>query len=1008
MVVHTMGDLLKGKLDLARSTWPDLHYRDNIIALDITCPTCSEAFSDPVVLESGHKYCRGCVQPAGVGDRVKCAVSGKICSNVIADSGRNKIDVAIRSKEFIENDIKGGHEPTVCQECDHKSANLHCEGCDKWLCGNCVDELHPYPHDEGSLGADEAHINAASTATKIQESLKDTWLAKLSEEKEKLKKAVSDIDSQITNLNTDFQVETTSIEEETTLINEQITTQKELKLCETERFVERELAKMSHDRHRLLESLAVYNKGCAEVDPALKSLDIEGLVRGEKSSELLLLRRLQFAPTESLAPDWLEPAWESINVELQVDKAFRGKIESGIFKPTNKFATTKQEREMNACRDAQLAQRPAGVTFTDSGSTWPHPNMGPLRLANNEAILAKTKEAQQAAAKEKEADPEAYTGLQNPVAVSINTGSPTAEFLCIVEQGASLADVRKSIDAHSDRTKLPAEYQFHNAGEWIAGLGKDKLDNEGAVSIATHGPGGEDAEDYKADQGLYTLYVKSDDAGLEYKKIKDAQAVHRGGAAEDPWEGDKERVENNEKLLQLCTEAPEDQIAVGIAAEGAFTAAFTVLVPKDATLHDIRGAERLNVATEIPECYSFYSNTTGDTRTYAKGCGPDEQIAEAAVKITNFIVNGVCMLYVVEDEDKKVFKQLKGAQETKFQAAVALCGDIDGDVHKQYTEAQKASREDDSQRLANNNKIAALVTDDNIGVGVGYAGNQQQECLAVGKEAKVTELREVLKDAPLFYKIMNPACDAYLSKEEEGTQEVASYVCEGQAVVNIFIALDEEAQLKNLQDSARGEFVECKFTKAMDEGETDAARLEGNTKISTQEVAEDQVAVGLAYQGSPVIISVVAVAKDAGVEAVRKAAEEQGVNDDEQLPKSFCFVVRGKEVPRDEEASPASPVGGIRIAYLKEVQSEEPQAQDPTPEEDAEQQGEAAKPEGDEEPKPEGEEEGDAAKPEGDEEPKPEGEEEAATEEAAEGEKPPEEEAAAPEAEAEAEAAPEE
>ena len=1000
-------EMLQSKISLAREKWPNLHYMNDIVAEGMTCSACQDVMKEPVVLDSGHQYCRGCTEVVKTKEQgynlcevetIKCLKSGKLCENILPTSDRNKINEAKIQNEFIAT-CKGERALECCQECDYRDANIFCEGCDKWLCGGCTVQIHPYPHDENSLGADEHHIKAAGAAQRIQDELKDTWASQIDAERSKLKSAIAEIDAQVASLHSDFGVEETLINTEADSIVSAINKQHNEQLSTIDRFVEKEVSKMDVDRNRLLSCLSVYNKGLEEIKPALAALseNTEAVLRARGDSdtqkELLLLRQLQFVPKSDASPDWLCPEWESIDIDITINDEFDKMIKSGAFSNNSSPAETEKDRREIALRTAQESQRPEKMT--DDAETWPIANHGALRIANNKEIKSRTKKAKETMEKEKAEKGEEYAGLQNPVAVSINTDSPTAVLFVDVEENATFTDVRNAIEKSEERSKLPKEFKLYNSTEWVSAVGKAKVDIETGISISSHGPGGEASDVYEPNQGLYTLYCSIDDESIKYTSLKAAQESHRGPLPEDTdvWDHDKQRLENNEKIK--ATELPEsdNKICVGISLEGTSTSLFTVIVDRSVSVADVRNIpsdDHQNTNGTLPEYYSFFKSTDSENiRVYASGCGPAENEAESAVKIEDFIVEGICVVYVKEDSEKQQFAELKSEQNTKLNSSItAAGGDIDIEPHSDFTSSQKDDRENDVFRLESNKSITQLTTEENLGVGICYAGNIKCETVAVAKESKLSDLREAVKEksVPKFYKFINSSGDSAVDPAEEENIEISAFTSSDITIVYLVFdveakAVDDARVLKEAQDAARGEKVESKFAKEISDDDIDAERLSGNEKI-TSAAEEGKLVVGIAYAGSPVIIDIVKIEPSETLTAVRTAIIAEEKNNDEQIPKSFKFTAA-------DDTAPVS-VQGITISYiLEDVEVADKPAEaegEPEPpadgEKPAEEEGE--KPAEEEGEKP-GEEEGDKpAEEEGD---KPAEEE---------GEKPAEEEAEKP------------
>ncbi|KAL0972993.1 hypothetical protein UPYG_G00197440 [Umbra pygmaea] len=114
------------------------------LADQLRCPVCLEVFVEPLMLQCGHSYCRGCVRSmtmeplGGLQCPVcRCAVDG--------DSPPPNVSLAMIVDTLRELSGPEGAQPETCPE-HHNPLSLYCEEDQTVICGMC-----------GSIGAHHSH-----------------------------------------------------------------------------------------------------------------------------------------------------------------------------------------------------------------------------------------------------------------------------------------------------------------------------------------------------------------------------------------------------------------------------------------------------------------------------------------------------------------------------------------------------------------------------------------------------------------------------------------------------------------------------------------------------------------------------------------------------------------------------------------------------------------------------------------------------------------------------------
>ncbi|XP_017345672.1 E3 ubiquitin-protein ligase TRIM50 [Ictalurus punctatus] len=110
----------------------------------LRCPVCLEVFSEPLMLQCGHSYCRGCVRSIDMDPLgqlqcpvCRCAVDG--------DSPPPNVALARIVDALREINEPGQGPPETCNQ-HHNPLSLYCEEDQTLICGLC-----------GSIGSHRAH-----------------------------------------------------------------------------------------------------------------------------------------------------------------------------------------------------------------------------------------------------------------------------------------------------------------------------------------------------------------------------------------------------------------------------------------------------------------------------------------------------------------------------------------------------------------------------------------------------------------------------------------------------------------------------------------------------------------------------------------------------------------------------------------------------------------------------------------------------------------------------------
>lgn len=107
----------------------------------LQCPICLEVFKEPLMLQCGHSYCKGCLVSLSchLDSELRCPVCRR---EVDGSSSPPNVSLA-RVIEALQ--LPGGPEPTVCEH--HRNPlSLFCEKDQELICGLC-----------GLLGSHQQH-----------------------------------------------------------------------------------------------------------------------------------------------------------------------------------------------------------------------------------------------------------------------------------------------------------------------------------------------------------------------------------------------------------------------------------------------------------------------------------------------------------------------------------------------------------------------------------------------------------------------------------------------------------------------------------------------------------------------------------------------------------------------------------------------------------------------------------------------------------------------------------
>lgn len=104
---------------------PELHDQ-------LQCPICLEVFKEPLMLQCGHSYCKGCLDSLSqhLDSELRCPVCRQSvdCSSSLPNVSLARVIDALR--------LPGDTEPTVCVH--HRNPlSLFCEKDQEFICGLC-------------------------------------------------------------------------------------------------------------------------------------------------------------------------------------------------------------------------------------------------------------------------------------------------------------------------------------------------------------------------------------------------------------------------------------------------------------------------------------------------------------------------------------------------------------------------------------------------------------------------------------------------------------------------------------------------------------------------------------------------------------------------------------------------------------------------------------------------------------------------------------------------------
>ncbi|KAG8011576.1 E3 ubiquitin-protein ligase TRIM50 [Nibea albiflora] len=110
----------------------------------LRCPVCLDVFTEPLMLQCGHSYCKCCVHSMTMDllGQLQCPVCR--CS-VDGDSPPPNVSLARIIEALQEVSVSGGAQPESCPQ-HHNPLSLYCEDERMVICGLC-----------GSIGAHRGH-----------------------------------------------------------------------------------------------------------------------------------------------------------------------------------------------------------------------------------------------------------------------------------------------------------------------------------------------------------------------------------------------------------------------------------------------------------------------------------------------------------------------------------------------------------------------------------------------------------------------------------------------------------------------------------------------------------------------------------------------------------------------------------------------------------------------------------------------------------------------------------
>ncbi|KAK5866687.1 hypothetical protein PBY51_020856 [Eleginops maclovinus] len=110
----------------------------------LRCPVCLDVFTEPLLLQCGHSYCRCCVRSMTMDllGQLQCPVCR--CS-VDGDSPPPNVSLARIIEALQEVSVSGGAQQELCPQ-HHNPLSLYCEDERSVICGLC-----------GSIGAHRGH-----------------------------------------------------------------------------------------------------------------------------------------------------------------------------------------------------------------------------------------------------------------------------------------------------------------------------------------------------------------------------------------------------------------------------------------------------------------------------------------------------------------------------------------------------------------------------------------------------------------------------------------------------------------------------------------------------------------------------------------------------------------------------------------------------------------------------------------------------------------------------------
>ncbi|XP_078272299.1 zinc-binding protein A33-like [Rhinoraja longicauda] len=147
---------------------------------DAICPNCSDFFTDPVILECGHNFCRSCITQSWDREgRNSCPVCSKVQADRTLKENRALASIVEKFRALSLN-TEGKESKLLCEE-HQEELKLFCETDKKLVCVICRDDQEHREHRFMSIKeAVESYKEQIKTSLEMVEEMEQQQKEKIS------------------------------------------------------------------------------------------------------------------------------------------------------------------------------------------------------------------------------------------------------------------------------------------------------------------------------------------------------------------------------------------------------------------------------------------------------------------------------------------------------------------------------------------------------------------------------------------------------------------------------------------------------------------------------------------------------------------------------------------------------------------------------------------------------------------------------------------------------------